>query len=149
ENVDMLPSLGLFLNVFSASNMLQEQAENLFLDLTPPPSCIISDMCVLYTSQLATKFQIPRISFHGFGCFPSLCYRICLRMKKDDLERLGNSESDHFLLPGLPDEIEFTKAQLPLDHDPAAKEVTDQMVAIDLASYGEIVNSFEEIEPEY
>nr|POF09915.1 udp-glycosyltransferase 73c5 [Quercus suber] len=33
-------------------------------DLTPQSSCIISNLCLPWTSDIARKFHIPRISFH-------------------------------------------------------------------------------------
>ncbi|KAF7818690.1 UDP-glycosyltransferase 73C6-like [Senna tora] len=56
ENIDMLPSLGAAVSLFEA-------VEKVFEELTPRPSCIISDMLLHYTSHIAAKFNIPRIVF--------------------------------------------------------------------------------------
>jgi hypothetical protein len=57
----------------------------------------------------------------------------------------------YFVLPGLPDRHLFTKSQIAIssDPDPAMKKFNGEMVAADLSSYGAIVNTFRELEPEY
>ncbi|KAL2953578.1 hypothetical protein AAZX31_19G172600 [Glycine max] len=66
ENFDMLPSMGMGLSFFlAANNFLLEPAEKVFEELTPKPNCIISDVSLAYTAHIATKFNIPRISFYG------------------------------------------------------------------------------------
>ncbi|KAJ1418916.1 UDP-glycosyltransferase family, conserved site [Sesbania bispinosa] len=59
-------------------------------------------------------------------------------------------ESEYFILPGIPDKIEITKAQTGLQSkDEGWKQFNDEMVAAEMASYGVIINSFEELEPSY
>ncbi|BAT85769.1 hypothetical protein VIGAN_04335500 [Vigna angularis var. angularis] len=65
ENLDMIPSLGTATGFFQATSLLQQPVEKLFQELTPAPSCIISDMCLPYTSHIAKIFNTPRISFVG------------------------------------------------------------------------------------
>lgn len=76
ENLDMLPTLGLGIDFVSATNLLQEPVERLLEEIQPRPNCIISDMCLPYTSRVASKFQIPRIVFNGVCCFTVLCLHI-------------------------------------------------------------------------
>ncbi|GLT34315.1 hypothetical protein SLA2020_088370 [Shorea laevis] len=45
ENLDMLSSLDLFLKFIKVIDMLQEPVRKLLEELTPRPSCLISDMC--------------------------------------------------------------------------------------------------------
>ncbi|KAJ6765006.1 GLYCOSYLTRANSFERASE [Salix koriyanagi] len=110
ENFDMLPSLGLGYELFMAANTLQEPVERLFEGLTPRPSCIISDMCLPYTSNVATKFGIPRISFNGFSCFCTLCLH---NIQIYEALESVSSESELFVVPGLPDHIELASNHLP------------------------------------
>lgn len=126
--------------------MLQEPVEKLFGELRPRPSCIISDMCLPWTSQVASKFTIPRILFQGVCCFCLLClHSLHLSKVLDSI----NSDSESFLLPGLPNQIEFTKSQLPLPPNPKLKDFTEQVLTVDIASYGAVINSFEELEQDY
>ncbi|KAM4090159.1 hypothetical protein ACJW30_09G038500 [Castanea mollissima] len=146
DNLDKLPSLELGTKFFSSTSMLQQPVEELFEKLAPRPSCIISDMTLAWTADIALKFHIPRISFIGVCCFSLLCWHN-LRVHKVH-ERIS-SESEYLVVPGLPDLVEFTKSQLSFSRDSRMEELCEQMVATDLASYGVIVNSFEELEPAY
>ncbi|KAK0585134.1 hypothetical protein LWI29_023846 [Acer saccharum] len=58
ENFDLIPSMDLIINFFNALNMLQLPAEKKWEQITPPPSCIISDMCFPWTTETATAEQI-------------------------------------------------------------------------------------------
>ncbi|KAK7245050.1 hypothetical protein RIF29_39880 [Crotalaria pallida] len=147
ENLDMLHSLGTSFNLFMAANLLRKPVEKLFQELTPPPSCIISDMSLPYTIHIANKFNIPRISFVGMSCFTLLCFSY-LRMHNVK-ERISN-ESEYFVVPGIPDKIEITIAQTEgLPKDERWKEFHAEIGAAEMDSYGMIMNSFEELEPAY
>ena len=77
ENLDMVSlDLNMIFDFFDALKMLQNQAEKLFEELTPQPSCIISDMCSPWTIHIAEKHGIPRIAFHGFSCFSLHCLHV-------------------------------------------------------------------------
>jgi hypothetical protein len=146
DNLDKLPSLQLAMNFFTSTTMLQKPVEKLFEEMAPRPSCIISDMCLPWTADVARKFHIPRFSFVGIGCFCLLCWHN-LRVHKP--HETISSESEYFVLPGLPDHIEFTKSQLALSGDPEIEKFGNQTVEADLASYGVLVNTFQDLEPEY
>ena len=147
DNLDKLPSLELCTKFFSSTSMLQQPVEELFEKLAPRPSCIISDLTLAWTANIALQFHIPRISFLGVSCFSALCWHN-LRVHKVH-ERIS-SESEYLVVPGLPDHFEFTKSQFPFSRDSRMEELCEQMVAVDLASsYGVIVNTFEELEPAY
>ncbi|MED6106977.1 UDP-glycosyltransferase [Stylosanthes scabra] len=147
ENFDMLPSLSNSIDLLNATTTLQEPVEKLFQELVPPPCCIVSDLCLPYTIHIANKFGIPRISFAGLSCFCLLCTHTLLANHvresiKDDLE--------YFVLPGTSDKIEVTRARLLLaPNDEKWNKFTEETVASEEASYGMIVNSFEELEPAY
>lgn len=147
ENFDQLPSLDLAMNFFRAASMLQEPVERLFDQLTPRPSCIISDVTLPWTSHTASKFHIPRLIFQPVCCFHQSCLKSLLKYLPKVLESL-NSESECFVLPGLPDQIKFTKSQVAFP-DPKLKDLLEQVLEVDMASYGVVVNTFEELEPAY
>uniref|UniRef100_A0A2N9GNP8 Glycosyltransferase n=1 Tax=Fagus sylvatica TaxID=28930 RepID=A0A2N9GNP8_FAGSY len=148
ENFDMLPSLGLAVDFFTAASLLQQPVEKLFEKLTPRPRCIISDVCLPYTANVATKFHIPRISFSGTSCVCLLCI---LNFHTSKLPETISSESEYFVVPGVPDHIEVTKAQIlgPIAPTPYWKQFNEQMAAAEMASYGTIMNTFEALEPAY
>ncbi|KAK3226653.1 hypothetical protein Dsin_006515 [Dipteronia sinensis] len=145
ENFDLMPSLDLALNFFTATGMLQEPVEKLFGELKPQPNCIISDMCLMYTAHIASKFNIPRIGFHGFSCFCLLCIH---NTKVSNVLDSITSESEYFVIPSMPDKVEFTKPQID-STPPQLKKLGAKSHEADLATYGVIVNSFEELEPAY
>ncbi|XP_062004602.1 UDP-glycosyltransferase 73C1-like [Rosa rugosa] len=148
ENFDMLPSPHLAFNFYNATAMLQEQVEMLFPELTPKPCCIISDLCLPWTNDIANMFDIPRISFHVHSCFSLLClYNLGVHSK---VFESVTSDSEYFIVPGnLPDRIEVTKAQIPGPLLPNLKDFIVRMGAAERASYGSIVNTFEELEGPY
>ncbi|KAJ7972318.1 Glycosyltransferase [Quillaja saponaria] len=146
ENFDMLPSSDLVTNFFTAIKLMQKPAEELFETLTLKPNCIISDMCIPWTAQIAKKHHIPRIAFHGFSSFALLCIHNVYNSK---VAENITSESEHFVVPDIPDHIEITKAQLPETLDPKLKDFTEQLMDADVNSYGAIINTFEELEQEY
>lgn len=147
ENFDMLPSMSMAHTFFKVANtLLQDQAEEAFEKLTPKPSCIISDVGFPYTSKIATKFNIPRISFYGVSCF-CLVWQQKL-IVSNVMEKIA-TDSEYFLIPEIPHKIMITKAQTPSSNDEDWKDFVDQMAAAEMVSYGVVVNSFEELEPEY
>lgn len=146
ENLDMVASHDMICNIFQAIRMLQKQAEELFETLTPKPSCIISDFCIPWTIQVAEKHHIPRISFHGFSCF---CLHCMLKIHTSKVLEGITSESEYFTVPGIPDQIQVTKQQVPGPMIDEMKEFGEQMRDAEIRSYGVIINTFEELEKAY
>ncbi|KAL1190750.1 UDP-glycosyltransferase 73C12 [Cardamine amara subsp. amara] len=149
ENFDSLVSVEMITLFFKAVNMLEEPVQKLFEEMSPQPSCIISDFCLPYTSKIAKKFKIPKILFHGMCCFCLLCMRV-LHKNREILENL-KSDEEHFVVPYFPDRVEFTRPQVPVQtYVPGDwKEILEEMQEADKTSYGVIVNTFQELEPAY
>nr|XP_004494096.1 UDP-glycosyltransferase 73C6-like isoform X2 [Cicer arietinum]XP_004494097.1 UDP-glycosyltransferase 73C6-like isoform X1 [Cicer arietinum] len=147
ENFDMLPSMSMAYTFFTVSNtLLQQQAQQAFQNLTPKPNCIISDFSFPYTSQIAAKFNIPRISFYGVSCFCLVWHKnLLISNVMENIEK----DSESFFIPEIPHKIEITKAQYPSSNDGNWKEFVGKMVEAEMGSYGVVVNSFEELEQEY
>ncbi|KAK8563507.1 hypothetical protein V6N13_006289 [Hibiscus sabdariffa] len=145
ENLDLVHSMDDFSKFFIAANKMEEAMEKLFEKLTPRPNCIVSDMCLYYTHKIATRFKVPRIYFNGFCCFCLLCsYNI---HSSKILETIP-SDSEYFTVPGLTQKVEFTKAQLPFQGqgDESWKEIIVPIIEAGQASYGVVINTFEELE---
>ncbi|XP_038720871.1 UDP-glycosyltransferase 73C6-like isoform X1 [Tripterygium wilfordii] len=149
ENLDMLPSNEMASSFMIALSLLHLPAEKLLQELTPRPSCIISDMYFPWTANLATKFHIPRISFNGFSSFCILCLHNI--RNSNVLDSIG-SESECFVVPGLQEHVEFTKAQVRMITCPnnlESQKYLDKILAAEKVTYGMIINTFEELEPAY
>ncbi|KAI3447535.1 hypothetical protein Pfo_004200 [Paulownia fortunei] len=148
ESADSLPSYDLMRNFFIAINLLQKPMEDMLKELKPSPSCIISDKHLPWTADTCNKFQIPRIIFDGMSCFTQLVMHNLYISKIH--ETVPSTEP--FVVPGLPDKIEFTKLQLPGLFNPGSMDFNDfreQVRKTESQAYGVVVNSFEELENRY
>ncbi|KAK4481119.1 hypothetical protein RD792_011993 [Penstemon davidsonii] len=148
ESADSLPSYNLIPNFSHAINLFQKPVEELLKELNPTPSCIISDKHITWTADTCEKFSIPRIVFDGMNCFTQLV------INNVYISKIHESvlPEEPFIVPGLPDEIEFTKLQLPGLLNPGPSNVTgfrEQVRKTESQAYGMVVNSFEEVEQRY
>ncbi|KAJ0696369.1 putative trans-zeatin O-beta-D-glucosyltransferase [Helianthus annuus] len=128
--------------------MLQQRLEQRFDSINPRPNCIISDKFMLWTDDTVSKFKIPRIVFDGMSCFKQVVTHYLYAHKV--FEELPESES--FVLPGLPDRIEITRAQLPPEFNYTRMATSEQLERVretESRAYGMVINSFEELEKEY
>ncbi|KAJ4977646.1 hypothetical protein NE237_008426 [Protea cynaroides] len=149
ENLDHVPTRKMLKNFFDAASMLQPALEQSLQEMDPNPSCIISDIGLPWTSHTARKFGIPRFYFNGMSCFTLLCNQNLFRHRPHD--NVG-SDSEPFVVPGMPHRIEFTKAQVMstvLDDEPIFSEFRKQIREAERTSDGVVINSFYELEPSY
>lgn len=148
ERLDMIPSKSMTRNFLRASEMMREPLERRLRESRIAPSCIISDMGAPWTRALAGAFGVPRLVFHGHGCFALLCQHN-LHVQKTHLST--TSDSDPFVVPGLPQRVEVTRAQLPgtfstsVDMEYICEEIREGELTAD----GFVVNTFVELEPSY
>ncbi|KAL4588697.1 hypothetical protein LXL04_001592 [Taraxacum kok-saghyz] len=141
ENPDQALSEEFLSMFFEALSMLQEPVEQFIRESRP--NCIIADMFYPWSTDLAAKFNIPRIVFNGSGFF-SHCV--------GNAAKNVSSDSEHFIVPHLPHEIKLTRKQLPDLQADAFKgfvKVLIESMEAEAKSYGMIFNSFYELEPEY
>nr|XP_043611307.1 UDP-glycosyltransferase 73E1-like [Erigeron canadensis] len=149
ENFDLLPTAAQAFNMYAAMSMLEKPVENVLLNLCPPPSCIISDGGFPWTANMAKRLNIPRLVFYGPGCFTFLCVHI---VTHTNILNEINSNSEYFVIPGLPDRIEITKPQAATWGKGESEESTkifEQILEAEKASSGIVVNSFDELETKY
>ncbi|KAL4592110.1 hypothetical protein LXL04_005094 [Taraxacum kok-saghyz] len=151
ESFDILPSFESSVKLFAAIELLEKPAEDLLRGLSPPPSCIISDFCFPWTGDVAQRLNIPRLVFHGPGCFWLLCMHVVFGSKM--LEKI-ESNSERFVVSGLPDRVEFTKPQITgslKTNKPDEIEMGFwvRAKAAEKSAYGIVVHTFEELEHEY
>ncbi|KAL5709723.1 hypothetical protein ACHQM5_020380 [Ranunculus cassubicifolius] len=152
ENLDSAPSPQVIRNFLLATKLLQQPLEVALQKEPPPlPSCIISDKYLPWTTKIAEKFKVPRIVFHGMGCFSLLCSYNILHYKSH--ERV-TSDSEPFTIRGILDSVCITKSQLPgaLIASTAPTEIDDirrEISDAETNAYGVVVNSCDELELSY
>ncbi|KAK7396611.1 hypothetical protein VNO78_17738 [Psophocarpus tetragonolobus] len=149
ENMDTLPSNQYVQLFFAASNMLKDPFVRWLSELETLPTCIVSDFCLPWTADVASRFKIPRVVFQGISCFALLCSH---KISHSNVHESVTSMSQPFVVPDLPDTIEFTKAQLPealLQDSGAWKRTIEIFKAAENSADGILVNTFEELEKMY
>lgn len=149
ENVDKLPSRILIKNLFAASTMLQKPFEDLLSTLQPPASCIVSGKNLAWTVETSRRFRIPRVFFDGMGCFASSCTH---RLEISKVHERVLSDSESFVVPGIPHRLELTKGKLPESLNPGSPDLTavrSTMRAAEAVADAILVNTFEDLEADY
>ncbi|XP_021753346.1 scopoletin glucosyltransferase-like [Chenopodium quinoa] len=149
ENLEQALGPGEMEKFFKAAAMLREQLEQ-FLEKIRP-NCLVADMFFTWATDSAAKFNIPRLIFHGTSYF-SLCALEVVRLYEPYTK--VTSDDEPFLLPYLPHEIHMTRLQLSEDlwkngGKTEYKKRNNAVKESELKSFGVIVNSFYELEPDY
>nr|ADV71361.1 glycosyltransferase GT02J01 [Pueraria montana var. lobata] len=150
ENTESIPSPDLILTFFKAIRMLQAPLEELLLQHRP--HCLIASALFPWASKL--NINIPRLVFHGTGVF-ALCASECIRLYQP--HKNVSSDTDPFLIPHLPGDVQMTKMLLPdyikTETDGGTetdfKRALQEIKEAELASYGVVLNSFYELEQVY
>ncbi|TXG66401.1 hypothetical protein EZV62_007676 [Acer yangbiense] len=146
ENLSSTPTPEMSIKLFHAIDLLQPHFEKLFRD--HHPNCIVSDYLFPWTVKLATELGIPRLAFSGSGFF-NLCvsHNIEIYKPHENIE----SETETFIIPGLPDQVKLTRSQLPdiVKTKTAFSAMFEQLKEAERNSFGVLMNSFYELEPAY
>lgn len=149
ESFDTLPSIESSGKLLAAMDLLEQPAEDLIRELCPPPDCLISDFLFSWTTDVARRFNIPRLVFNGPGCFYLLCMHVVFTSNM--LEGI-ESDKERFVLPNLPDKVEVTKLQIIGSSKTAIndqKVFWERAIEAEKSAYGIVVHTFNELEPEY
>lgn len=146
ENMSTTPTPEMTIKLHHAIRLLQPRIESLFRE--NHPDCIVSDYLFPWTVQLAKELGIPRLAFSGSGYF-NLCVSHCIDVYKPH-EKI-ESETEMFLIPGLPDEVKLTRSQLPdiVKTKTEFSAMFEVLKEAEKASFGVLMNSFYELEPAY
>jgi len=114
----------------------------------PRPDAVVVDSFYLWAADVAAEHGIPRLSFLGSSLFARACNESLLRhnpfaLAPDDPDAVVS-------LPELPHRVAMRRRQV---MDPRKDQLEweyNQLVhAADRRSYGEVFNSFAELEPDY
>ncbi|XP_073107337.1 scopoletin glucosyltransferase-like [Elaeis guineensis] len=135
-----------FQSVHHAVALLRRPIHHLLAD--HQPDCLISDMFLPWTTDIAHELGIPRLIFHGMGFFS-----LCVLHHLEHCRPQDNVASDDkpFIVPGLPHPIEMTRSHLPapLKSNTDFNRLLEEMHEAEAESYGVVVNSCYEMEPQY
>lgn len=148
ENMNLVTSQEMVFSFFNALGLLQQQFEKLVQE--QKPDCVVADMFFPWATDVANAHGIPRLLFHGTSNFSMIVMEI-IRLYAPQEKVKSNSEV--FVIPELPDKIEITKSQLPLNGEVDSKspffEIREKIRESEVKSFGVLVNSFYELEPGY
>ncbi|KDP24997.1 hypothetical protein JCGZ_23980 [Jatropha curcas] len=148
ENLDLVSNQETHSRFFDALSLLQEPLEEAIKELHP--QAIVADLFFPWTTDLALKYAIPRLIFHGTS-FISMCCMASIAINQP--HKKVSSDTEEFVLPGLPDPIKFTKTQIPDGFPEGPPNVVTNLLSyareVEKRSYGMLVNSFYELEPAY
>ncbi|XP_010028418.2 scopoletin glucosyltransferase [Eucalyptus grandis] len=146
DNLNKAATMDMHRQFMRAVMMLDRQLELLMEKLAP--DCLISDMFLPWTTEIAAKCGIPRLVFHGTSAF-SVGGTECVRLYEPHKKVLCDSEP--FVIPNFPGEITLSRMQLQ-DFVREETEFTKfyaQVKESEKRSFGVVMNSFYELEPAY
>ncbi|KAK1429449.1 hypothetical protein QVD17_11658 [Tagetes erecta] len=149
ESFDALESSESSFKLLRAIELLEQPAEDLLRELCPPPDCILADFFFPWATDVARRLNIPRLVFHGPGCFWLVCMQVVF--SSNVLETV-KSDSETFVLHGLPHRVEVTKLHVTGSSKAIMenqKGFWSRAIEAEKAAYGIVVHTFEELEHEY
>lgn len=148
ENMSTFTSQEMVFCFTKALHLMQRQFEELLHE--QQPDCVVADIIFLWATDVANKHGIPRLIFHGTSNFSMSVSEIFFLYA---LQEGVASNLEKFVVPGLPDKIEFTKSQLPYNGEIDSKnpffEIREKLRESEVKSFGVLMNSFYELEPGY
>ncbi|XP_057501928.1 nuatigenin 3-beta-glucosyltransferase-like isoform X1 [Actinidia eriantha] len=146
ENIGQCSTPRLIGQLFKAIALLQKPIEQLIRENRP--DCIVSDMFFPWSVEIAEEINAPRILFYPSNAFyHSVSHSLNLHAPHDKVQ----SDTETFLIPYLPDQIEMTRSQLQ-DHLKTKTQygqLINMIKDTELRSYGIIFTSFQGLEPAY
>lgn len=114
------------------------------------PDFLVADMFFTWAPDVAKEFGIPCLVFHGTSYF-SLCAGLSVFLHQP--YKTVSDDLEPFVIPDLPDEIEFTRSRVAdfvKNNDGGVLSMWyKESKAMEERSYGVLMNSFYELEPGY
>ncbi|GJN00361.1 hypothetical protein PR202_ga17786 [Eleusine coracana subsp. coracana] len=149
DSDDMVPAMYMW-NYFTAMSLLRAPIESYLREHAPFPTCVVSDFCHPWTTELAANLGVPRLSFFSMCAFTLLCQHNVERFNAYD----GVADvNEPVVVPGLKKKVEVTRAQAPGFFRgipvPCWEEFGNYVERARAEADGVIMNTFTEMEPEY
>ncbi|KAJ6801815.1 UDP-glycosyltransferase 73C5-like [Iris pallida] len=145
ESFDLLPSVDFYRPFFEAICMLREPLKLFLQETTPRASCMITDYCHWWTSEVAQELNIVRLVFHGPSCFFILSSR---NIHHSKVYESVADEHESVVVPGLPQRIEITRAQAP-GWFSRWEDIRQKAMEAERTATGFVMNTFQELESEH
>ncbi|KAM1781261.1 hypothetical protein ACFX11_039865 [Malus domestica] len=108
KNCNLVTTWEMNRKFVNATFLLQPQIKQI-LD-KHRPHCHVADTFFPWATDVAAKFDIPMILFHGMGFF-ALCASLSVVLY--ELHAKLSSDSEVFTIPNFPMEIKLTRSQMP------------------------------------
>ncbi|XP_059652913.1 abscisate beta-glucosyltransferase-like [Cornus florida] len=143
EQLTTISSVDMSAPPFTDTSILQEPLKQLLLRCRP--DCLVTDTFHRWIPDVVDAIGVPRVIFNGNCCFARVCEDI---IKKHEPHLKVGSDSEPFVLEGLPDRIELTSSQLPI-FTRRGTEFPGKSMRADQNSFAQVINSFYELEPAY
>nr|AFJ52934.1 UDP-glycosyltransferase 1 [Linum usitatissimum] len=146
ENLISAPTPEINFKLFHGIKLLQPEMEKIIR--AHNPDCLASDYLFPWSADIASDLGIPRLAFSGSGFF-NLC--IADSIESNNPHRRIQSETEEFVVPGIPDLVKLTRSQLP-DMVKGKTEFSgffDTLKQAERKSYGVLMNSFQGLESDY
>ncbi|KAK1282105.1 UDP-glycosyltransferase 73C5 [Acorus calamus] len=143
ENVDVIPpSLDLFKRFFEGTELLKQPLER-FLSADrdfPPPTCVVSDLFLPWTLDVA----------RGLG-IPSYSLIVMESARRHGLRDAANGlEEEMVAIPDMPCRLEMKRGQLPVPLSyRGLVDFEGRAVKAEAEADGVVVNSFDELEAKF
>jgi UDP-glucosyltransferase 73C len=97
-------------NYFESVALLREPIESYLRAHAPYPTCVVSDFCHPWPTELAASLGVPRLSFFSMCAFCLLCQHNVERFNAYDGVA---DDNEPVVVPGLETRFEVTRAQAP------------------------------------
>ncbi|GJN18275.1 hypothetical protein PR202_gb05418 [Eleusine coracana subsp. coracana] len=113
------------------------------------PDAVVADSFFSWSVDAAAAHGVPRLAFLGTSLFARACSDSMLR--NDPVGSAGSDDPDAVVaLPGLPHRVELRRSQM-MDPRKRPEHWTffQRVNDADAQSFGEVFNSFRDLEPEY
>ncbi|XP_066314615.1 scopoletin glucosyltransferase-like [Miscanthus floridulus] len=131
---------------FHAVQLLREPFDR-FLEENRPDA-VVTDSFFDWSADAAAEYDVPRIAFLGSSLFSRACSDTTVR--NNPVEAAPDDPDALVLLPGLPHRVELRRSQMfEPKKRPEHWAFMQRGNAADQRSYGEVFNSFHELEPDY
>ena len=131
---------------FHAATLLREPFDRFLADNRT--DAVVADSFFHWSVDAAAERGVPRIAFLGSSMFARSCSDSMLR--HNPLENAPDDPDAFVALPGLPHRVQLRRSQM-MDprKRPAMWAFHKDNDAADQRSFGEVFNSFHELEPDY